>query len=235
VKSKATQLYDEFRREPSSALIALGSIKANPLAEVILAKAFSAVPFVSQDDVARPRERKCPILFRYRDEDDPSGRDPQPPACCGGLRLAAKTPTPLSGIYYETKTGVWEGCPCDLASDDVAFLFYSYRPSNEQVEVACGGFSARATMCLTRKLTEITGKLGKPQFNSESLRLGLYLIKFSFDRDDKNYTRDRDDRDYTFRVIELDGNVLHDRLDQRQTTRTRATTPAKKPRRKRKG
>jgi hypothetical protein len=231
-KAEAMKLYDEFGQEPSSALIALGSIKVNPLVEVILAKAFSAAPFASQDDVARPRDRKCPILFRYREEDDLFGHDPQPPACCGGVQLAANTPAPMYGMYYETETGKWEGRPWELASNDVAFLFYAYRPSNVQVQVACGGFSARATKCLARKLEEITRELGKPQFISESLHLGLYLINFAFDSKDENYSRDYDERDCTVDVIPLDAKVLSARLAQKRTTRRRVAAPVKKARRK---
>jgi hypothetical protein len=221
-KQAAVKLYDRFRAQPSSALIALASVKVNPIVEVMLAKAFSAEAFVSQDDVAKPGERNCPILFRYREKKDERWeRDPQPPSCCGGLRLAAKTPAPRYGIYYETKTGRWKACVWEPASDDVAFLFYAYRPSNVQVEVACGGFSARATRCLTRKLDEITEQLGKPQFISESLHVGLYLIAFSFDPKDKNYTRDRDERECEFRVIPLDDKVLRRRLEHKRAARKR--------------
>ncbi|MGA2068497.1 MAG: hypothetical protein ABSG86_26220 [Thermoguttaceae bacterium] len=231
-KAEALKLYDEFSPEACSALIALGSIKVNPLVEVILARAFSAAPFVTQDDVERPRDRKCPILFRYREEDKVFGHDPQPPACCGGVKLAANTPAPLYGMYHETLTGKWEGCPWDLASNDVAFLFYAYRPANVQVEVACGGFSARATRCLAAKLQEITRKLGKPQLMSESLHMGVYLINFAFDPEDQNYSRDYDERDCDVEVIALDEKVLSTRLGHKRTTRRRVVAPLKKVRRK---
>ena len=233
-KQAAIKLYESFRAQPSSALIGLASVKVNPLVEVMFAKAFSAKPFVSQDDVAKPGERRCPILFRFRErKDERWARDPQPPSCCGGLRLAAKTPAPRYGIYYETKTGRWEACDWEPASDDVAFLFYAYRPGSVQVEVACGGFSARATRCLTRKLDEITEQLGTPQFISESQHVGLYLIAFRFDPKDKNYTRDRDDREFEFRVIPLDEKVLRGRLERKRAARKRSTARMKTSLRKR--
>jgi len=233
-KRAATKLYDNFRAQPSSALIALASVKVNPIVEIMLAKAFRTEPFVSQDDVAKPRDRKCPILFRYREKKDERwDRDPQPPSCCGGVRLAAKTRAPRYGIYYETKTGRWEACEWEPASDDVAFLFYAYRPSIVQVEVACGGFSARATRCLTRKLDEITGQLGTPQFVSDSLHVGLYLIKFRFDAGDTDYTRDRDDRECEVDVIRLDEGVLGGRLGQKRAASTRSTAGTKTSLRKR--
>ncbi len=233
-KQAAIKLYDRFRAQPSSALIGLASVKVNPIVEVMFAKAFSAEPFVSQDDVAKPSDRRCPMVFRFRErKDERWERDPQPPSCCGGLRLAARTPAPRCGIYYETKTGRWEACPWEPASDDVAFLFYAYRPGSVQVEVACGGFSARATRKLTLKLDEITEQLGKPQFISESLHVGLYLIAFSFDPNDKTYTRDRDDRECQFRVIPLDEKVLRGRLEQKRAARRRPTARMKTSLRKR--
>jgi hypothetical protein len=232
-QQRAIKLYESFLAEPSSALIALGSIKVNPLVEVMLARTFATDPFRTQDMVAKPKDRNCPILFRYREkEEDLWERDPQPASCCGGMQIAAKTPAPRAGIYYETETGRWEACGWAPASEDVAFLFYAYRTGNVQVEMACGGFSARATRCLTRKLAEITAQLGKPQFVSESLHVGLYLIAFSFNADDTNYTRHRDDREFDFHVIPLDEKVLLDRLQQKRTPPKRPAARTKKPRRK---
>jgi hypothetical protein len=174
--------------------------------ELMLAHAFAATPFVSQDHVARSKDRRCPILFRYRDD------DPQPPACCGGVRLAARTPAPRFGMYFETEKGDWEDVGWDLPSQDIGYLFYTYRPNVAQVEVACGGFSARATMCLTQRLDDIAAELGDPQFISESVHVGLYLIKFTFDPNDEESTLNRDDRKFQYRVIRLDEKVLHRRL-----------------------
>jgi hypothetical protein len=229
----AIELHDSFLAQPSSALIALGSIKVNSLVEVMLARAFAATPFCTQDTVAEPKKRRCPILFRYREEAKLWERDPQPSSCCGGVQLAAKTPAPRYGIYYETESGRWEACGWEPASEDVAFLFYAYRPSTVQVEVACGGFSARATRCLTRKLEDITGQLGEPQFISDSLHVGLYLIAFSYDPKDKNYAKDRDDRDCEFRVIPLGKKVLSSRLKKKKRTARKRSTARTKTARKR--
>jgi len=233
-KKDAIKLYDRFRAQPSSALIALASIKVNPIVEIMLAKTFSAEPFVTEDGVAKPKDRKCPILFRYREKKDERWEaDPQPPSCCGGVQLAAKTPAPRSGIYYQTRTGRWEAACWELASDDVAFFFYAYRPSKAQVEVACGGFSARATRKLTQNLEDVTAQMGKPQFESESLHVGLYLIAFTFDPSDTNYTPDRDDRECQFQVIPLDDKALGDRLKQKRAARRRSTARRRTSLRKR--
>jgi hypothetical protein len=202
----AEQLYESLRPRKRSAVIALGSVKVNPMVELLLAQAFSATPFVTQDDVLSPQDRRCPILFRYRDY------DPQPPSCAGGMELAAELPASQPGLYYETKGGSWELCPWDPASSDVAFLFYRYFPPTAQVEVTCGGFSGRATSCLTEQLEEITSELGEPQYVSEHLHLGLYVIHFTFDPADTDFDQYRDDRPFETRVIRLDDAVIARRL-----------------------
>jgi hypothetical protein len=203
----ATQLYEQLRATSGSAVLALGSTKSNPMVELILSRTFLAEAFSDQDDVAKPALRKCPILFRYRDD------DPKPPSCCGGLKLAKNTQAPLPGIYFELKDGSWDGFTWDPASSDVAFLAYAYRPNAGQVEVACGGFSARATRCLTRKLQQIIGSLGEPQYISKLLQVGMYLIEITFDPKDTNYSSISDNRDFEFQVIRLDEDVLKRRLE----------------------
>ena len=68
------------------ALVCLGSNKSNPVVELLLASAFGCEPFESQDGLPSAGQRSCPIFLRYRDN------DPQPPSCCGGLRLATPRP-----------------------------------------------------------------------------------------------------------------------------------------------
>ncbi|MGH7134652.1 MAG: hypothetical protein ACREHD_02870, partial [Pirellulales bacterium] len=74
----AREHYDRVDAQGAdTALIALGSNKVNSMVELILASAFAATPFESQDEVAHPRDRACPLMFRYRQ------RDPKPASCCG--------------------------------------------------------------------------------------------------------------------------------------------------------
>ena len=81
-----------------------------------------------------------------------------------------------------------------------------------RLDVACGGFSSRGTMCVARKLGDNAADLGGPQFISESARVGLYLIEFIFDPNDEEHSMNRDDRKFDYRVIRLDEKVLHRRL-----------------------
>jgi hypothetical protein len=205
-RAAAEKLYKAFHEQGTNALIALGSIKSNLVVELMFAHAFGAPPFENQDGVARPTDRRCPIMFRYRDD------DPQPPACCGGLSLASKTKAPLFGIYYETENGKWQGLRWEPGSQDVGYLFYAYRPNIAQVEVACGGFSVQATTWLTQKFDHIVAELGDPQITTASIHLGLYLIQFTLRPNGEKATPNPDERDVDYRLIRLDKEVLRRRL-----------------------
>ncbi len=157
-----------------AALVALGSVKVNPVVELMLAHAFSAAPFDSQDNGAKAGQRRGPIFFRYRDT------DPKPPSFCGGLHIAADTPAPEPGVYYQAERNRWKCVPWNEDASDAAFLFYAFYPRLARLEVACGGFSSRATNCLTEELDHIVSGLGEPQFTSRQIVLGLYVIEFTF-------------------------------------------------------
>lgn len=179
VRAAAEERYQWFRDNAGDmALLALGSNKVNAVVELILANAFSAVAFESQDNVALPTDRACPVMFRYRE------RDPKPASCCGGMRLARKSRHAAPGIYYETENGDWECCPCEDPSDksesrDAAFVFYVNQPHLRKVALACGGFSGRATGALAKTLPKIVHELWPPQCIAGS-EIGLFLIKFVF-------------------------------------------------------
>ena len=81
------------------------------------------------------------------------------------------------GIYFESENGKWEGCVCD-AHHDAAYLFYADHPHCNSAEVACGGFSSRATNCLSYNVKSIIDELGEPQFETGDLRVGLFVIQF---------------------------------------------------------
>ncbi len=187
----------------------LGSTKVNPVAELCLARVFGAAPFQSQDGVARPKDRSCPLLFRLRDD------DPKPPSFCSGLRLASNTAANAPGLWYETESGKWEGCVWDPATSDAAFIFYAYWRSAGHAEVVCGGFSGRATSYLTKELEWIVSRLGPPQFISENLEVGLYVIEFKFDPRGTDYGMYHDNRSFDSKVISLAEKVIQRRLKRR--------------------
>lgn len=188
------------------ALVALGSVKVNPVVELILAQAFGAKAFVSLDQIPTSSKRPCPMLFRYRDD------DPQPPSFCGGVQIAADSPAPLPGIYYEAEPGRWLCCPWDPEEHDAAFLMYAMYPPRARLEVACGGFSSRATNCLSDKLEEIVSALGEPLFSSPQLVLGLYIIEFRFCPPSGSKPGSKESELAEFRVLPIPEQVLAFRL-----------------------
>ncbi len=205
--SRAREVYDFCKDNKRSVLLALGSIKVNPVMELMLARLFGTEPFVSQDTVPDPASRSCPVMFRFRKT------DPKPPSLCGGMRLAADTPASQPGIYYETAKKKWEFCPWAKESSDAAFVFYAFRRTIAQADIACGGFSSRATRCLTDNLERIVSQCGAPQFVSDELQVGLYIIRFSFDPANKDYDIYRDDRDFKTEVIPVPEEVVRRRLN----------------------
>jgi len=211
-QEESETLYARPRPEDvSQAWIAVGSLKVCPVVEVILANGFSGSAFAPEDNVTDPKQRHCPIFFRYRDD------DPCPPSCCGGWRLAKKGKSEKPGLYYETENGKWKCCQWDQPSHDAAFVFYMYHRHLGQADVACGGFSSRATNCLTEELDYIVSALGAPQYESNTLHVGMYIIEFTFDPKNKNYDRYRDARPFKTNVIRLPDNVLRRRLEPRST------------------
>lgn len=176
IRHRAEELDAEHSSAPNCALIALGSTKVNPVVELMLARTFLAKPFVSRE-VSRANSRRCPLWFQFR----PKG-DPKPPSFCGGTRLSAEMPELKPGIYFETQNGQWEGCVCDDLHD-AGYLFYAYHPHTSTVEVACGGFSSRATNCLGHNLETIIAQFEKPQWEAGNLRLGLFVIEFNLKPD----------------------------------------------------
>jgi DNA-binding Xre family transcriptional regulator len=155
------------------ALIAMGSIKVNPVVERIHAGIVGAEPF-QPDLPATAAERRFPIFFRYRQN------DPRPPSFCGGLELARDRPAELQpGIWYESLDGSWQVAPWDENSHDAAFIAYVHRPNRGEVEVACGGFSSRATGLLTDHLDAIASQLRTPEKVADNLCVAIYVISFT--------------------------------------------------------
>ena len=64
------------------ALVCIGSMKSNPVVELVIASACGCDPFVSQDKIAKASERYCPFYLRYRTD------DPHPDSCAAGLSVS---------------------------------------------------------------------------------------------------------------------------------------------------
>ncbi|HUE73670.1 MAG TPA: helix-turn-helix transcriptional regulator [Pirellulaceae bacterium] len=157
----------------SKALVCVGSPKSNPVSELIIASVFGGQPFVSQDGVASPAQRHCPLFLRFRDKDPVYLT-----SCCGGRELAKGHAPEQPGIYYENSKGKWECCPWDERKQDAAFVFYVDRPSQGVVEMVLGGFSGRATRLLAHHLQRCAEKLWPPVYVGHGLRIGAYIVKF---------------------------------------------------------
>ncbi len=172
--TRAHEAYESFcGTAGDKALVCLGSNKSNPVVEILFANAFSCEPFESQDGVATASKRSCPIFLRYRDH------DPQPPSCCGGVRLARGEAAPKVGIYYETADGSWEVAPWDQNSQDAAFVFYIHRESQGRLEMVLGGYSGRATRLLARMLSRRGEEFWPPVYSGHGLQIGAFVVKFN--------------------------------------------------------
>jgi hypothetical protein len=207
LRRRADEVVGGLRRyRDKRVLIALGSIKVNPVVEIMLADAFSASPFVVQDGVGDASQRLCPIFFRYRDD------DPQPPSCCGGTTLATQPDSQRSGIYCEAEGGGWVCFPWEK-DHDAAFIFYANKRAAGLVEVACGGFSARATGLMIEYLEPIASRLGDPQYEAHDLHLGLYVVRFTRRVSERSVGCEPRNADWGFEVVPIPEFTIRRRLD----------------------
>jgi len=208
---QAGDVYDDFcKRHASRALICLGSVKCNPIAELIMAEIWRAIPFKPQDSVNQPRLRRSPIFLRYRDDDF------SPPSCHGGKRLSRGRRNGQPGIWYETASGKWECCPC-APEADAALVVYADYASQSRVETVLGGFSGRATFCLAAALPRLVGRFWPPNYQSDELQVGAFVVRFTFGGPDADALSRRDApwiyNPTETKVIRLDEEVLRRRLD----------------------
>jgi hypothetical protein len=205
----AREAYDSFcGTAGDKALVCLGSNKSNPVVELLFANAFSCEPYESQDGISSASKRSCPIFLRYRDH------DPQPPSCCGGVRLSRNEPAPNVGIYYETADGSWQVAPWDATSQDAAFIFYIHRESQGRLEMVLGGYSGRATRLLARMLSRRGEEFWPPVYSGHGLQIGAYIVKFNLPSSQSAQERDllRTDLYAGTEIIRLDPQVIERRM-----------------------
>ncbi len=209
VITRARAAYDNFCGSASDqALICIGSMKSNPVAELILAEAFGCEPFVSVDNVERADLRKCPFYLRYRVE------DPHPPSCAGGVRLSQDDTNSAAGIYYENKNQTWEYCGWDKPEHDTALVFYIHRESQGRLEMVLGGFSGRATRLLAKTLATGAEGFWPPIYSHHGIQVGAFIVKYTFeDEDVRQSDLLRTDLVAGTTIIPLDHDVIARRLD----------------------
>lgn len=209
-QAMARSVYGDFcETAGDKALVCLGSNKSNPVSEMLIARAFNCDPFIPQDGLASAASRSCPIFLRYRDN------DPQPPSCCGGMRLARGQTNAKPGIYYETADGSWECCPWDVKTHDAAFVFYIHRESQGRMEMALGGFSGRATRMLARLLARRGDEFWPPVYEDEGIQIGACVVKFKLPgHPTPERELSRSDLHAEDIIIKLDREVIARRLQQ---------------------
>jgi hypothetical protein len=167
--NRARQVHEDFTSSSGDkAMICLGSVKSNPVVEMVIADSFHAEPFISQDNVEKASDRKCPFFLRYRDS------DPHPPCASAGMRLSKSEPADEPGIYYELADGTWQYA----GGQDTAFVFYIYRESLGRLEMVLSGFSGRATRLLARTLSNRSEEFWPPVYQENYLQVGAYIVQY---------------------------------------------------------
>lgn len=209
VIGRAREVYASFCGPGSDkALICLGSTKSNPVVELILADAFGCAPFESADSSPQARDRGCPIFLRYRAD------DPHPPSCSGGLQLSQADPSPLPGIYYETRDLKWQYCGWDQPEQDTALVFYIHRESQGRLEMVLGGFSGRATRLLAKTLASRAESFWPPIYSRHGIQVGAFIVKYVFPKgSEPEPDLLKTDLMADTTVIPLDQEVIARRLD----------------------
>ncbi|MDX1927304.1 MAG: helix-turn-helix transcriptional regulator [Pirellulaceae bacterium] len=166
---RAKAVHNEFTSSSGDkALICLGSVKSNPVVEMILADTFGATPFQSEDNIATAKDRRCPFFLRYRD------RDPHPPCASAGVRLSKSEDAKEPGIYYEQADGSWTFA----GGQDTALVFYIYRESLGRLEMVLSGFSGRATRLLARTLANRGEEFWPPVYQANYLQVGAFIVQY---------------------------------------------------------
>lgn len=208
ILERANQVYDEFSHTTGDkALVSIGSMKSNPVVEIMIANAFGCTPFEPQEGLAEAKERSVPFFLRYRDQ------DPKPGSCAGGVDIGGDVKSNSPGIYYEEANGSWACCPFSDGKEDTALVFYVYRESQGRLEMAMAGFSGRATRMLARALSTRAEDFWPPIYEGQGLQVGAYVVQFHFDQRSVNSTNILNtDLSATTKVIPLHSDVFERRF-----------------------
>ena len=204
----ANGVYQQFNDlRDDKALVVIGSMKSNPMAELVMADTFGCEPFQTQDNVPTTDKRTCPLFLRFRDN------DPQNPSCWGGMKLAADQPAKKPGIYYERADGKWDAVTWEENKQDAAFVFYVHRESQGCLQLALGGYSGRATRMLARYLARHGEDFWPPVYEGHGLQIGAFVVKFTLTG---SATRDRtsltNDQPFETEIIRLDREAIERRM-----------------------
>ncbi|QDT07699.1 hypothetical protein K227x_61270 [Rubripirellula lacrimiformis] len=170
-RTRATEVFEGFvEAQGDRGMVCIGSVKSNPVVELLFADAFGCTPFVTEDDVDDVSARSCPFFLRYRDT------DPKPGGASAGLRLSKNEDAPEPGFYYEKDDGTW--AYAGGKDKDTALVFYLFREALGRLDMVLSGFSGRATRLLAKTLAIRGEEFWPPVYEEAGLQIGAYLVQY---------------------------------------------------------
>jgi Cro/C1-type HTH DNA-binding domain len=180
-QARATEVFEGFvNAQGDRGIVCIGSVKSNPVVELLFADAFGFTPFVTEDDVDDVSARSCPFFLRYRNT------DPQPDGGSAGMRLSKNEDAPEPGFYYEKDDGTW--AYAGGKDKDTALVFYLFREALGRLDMVLSGFSGRATRLLAKTLAIRGEEFWPPVYEEGGLQIGAYLVQY--DNTDTKPSRD---------------------------------------------
>ncbi len=180
-RARASEVFDSFvSAQGDRGMVCIGSVKSNPVVELMFADAFGCTPFVTEDDVDDVSARSCPFFLRYRDN------DPQPGGAAAGMRLSKNEDAPEPGFYYEKDDGTWAYAGGN--DKDTALVFYLFREALGRLDMVLSGFSGRATRLLAKTLAIRGEEFWPPVYEQDGVQIGAYLV--TYDNSDTKPSRD---------------------------------------------
>ena len=180
-RARATEVFEGFvDAQGDRGIVCIGSVKSNPVVELLFADAFGCTPFVTEDDVDDVSARSCPFFLRYRES------DPKPGGASAGLRLSKNEDAPEPGFYYGKDDGTW--AYAGGKTNDTALVFYLFREALGRLDMVLSGFSGRATRLLAKTLAIRGEEFWPPVYEEAGLQIGAYLVQY--DNTDTKPTRE---------------------------------------------
>lgn len=207
-RARATEVFDGFvGAQGDRGMVCIGSVKSNPVVELMFADAFGCTPFVTEDDVDDVSARSCPFFLRYRDN------DPKPGGASAGVRLSKNEDAPDPGFYYEKDDGTWAYAGGN--DKDTALVFYLFREALGRLDMVLSGFSGRATRLLAKTLAIRGEEFWPPVYEKDGVQLGAYLVQY----DNTDTKPSRDDLLYNpggaAEIMPLSKKAIAKRMDKR--------------------
>ncbi|MEM6471089.1 MAG: helix-turn-helix transcriptional regulator [Planctomycetota bacterium] len=171
VRARADEVFDGFVDATGDrGMICIGSIKSNPVVELLFSDVFGYSPFVTEDDVDDVSARSCPFFLRYRDT------DPKPGSASAGMRLSKNEDAPEPGFYFEKNDGTWQFA--GGTHKDTAMVFYIYREALGRLDMVLSGFSGRATRLLAKTIAMRGEEFWPPVYEKGGDIIGAYLVTY---------------------------------------------------------